>query len=687
MPQNPLVGGVTLRRPAIASPNFVTGVSGWSINADGSAEFDNLAIRGTFSGTDFVLNSSGLFFYSTGTHSLILSLATAAGVDPYGNAYPAGLYANQATSSGMAHNNPTITGGQLANSILSGPMVTAPTVSGGTVSQTVITFNSAGGALFAYATTTTVSTITSGTSWTSPAGSYTAGKVECWGPAAGADGGTTSAGGMSNGSGAYAQEPSYPLTPSTAYAISIGLGGQAGTTGNPGQSGTGPTTFDNGGVAANPGLAGVSPTPGLGGTAGSNTIARAGTAGTAASGGTGGSGGPGSPGASGAGGAGAAGSGSSGGAGGTAGAGGGQAGAAGGNNAANGSAGTLPGSAGGGPGAGSAGTQGSKQYFMTGSASYYGSDATNGNPNGQRNSTPSNGTMFQGGETASGGSANGVQKSLMLLPSTVASDLSGVTIDSVTLRLEWLHTWYNSGGDIALGYNGRTSLPSTWTASDITSVATWFQGSVGSPVTTDLSSTGLGAALKSGAATALTIGPGPGNISNPNLNYYGYAYGADTSANSPLLTVNYHTGSAPTVGGNGANGQIKVTTVNTSAIALSISPVSGTDSFGNSYPAGLAAIQAGTDYASLDPNGSNAALGFGASGGGVDASLWRVSAGLIGATALQVAQGSTDYVEAYGNGSNAALGFGAHGGAVDASITRQAAGVLDVGASLVTYQS
>lgn len=45
---NSIVGGQgTLVRPAIKSPNFLTGVSGWSINKDGSAEFNNVVIRGT----------------------------------------------------------------------------------------------------------------------------------------------------------------------------------------------------------------------------------------------------------------------------------------------------------------------------------------------------------------------------------------------------------------------------------------------------------------------------------------------------------------------------------------------------------------------------------------------------------------------------------------------------------------
>lgn len=44
---NPLVAGTSLIRTAIHSPNYVAGVSGWSINKDGSAEFNNVTSRGT----------------------------------------------------------------------------------------------------------------------------------------------------------------------------------------------------------------------------------------------------------------------------------------------------------------------------------------------------------------------------------------------------------------------------------------------------------------------------------------------------------------------------------------------------------------------------------------------------------------------------------------------------------------
>jgi hypothetical protein len=43
---NPVIAGLTLIRTAIQSPDFVAGVSGWSINKDGTAEFNNATIRG-----------------------------------------------------------------------------------------------------------------------------------------------------------------------------------------------------------------------------------------------------------------------------------------------------------------------------------------------------------------------------------------------------------------------------------------------------------------------------------------------------------------------------------------------------------------------------------------------------------------------------------------------------------------
>lgn len=85
--ENPLTAGTVLVREQIQSQNYDPGVSGWVIKANGDAEFNDVVIRG---GTVV----SGLALYYNGTPAagnLILSIAAAAGVDEFGNAYPQGL--------------------------------------------------------------------------------------------------------------------------------------------------------------------------------------------------------------------------------------------------------------------------------------------------------------------------------------------------------------------------------------------------------------------------------------------------------------------------------------------------------------------------------------------------------------------------------------------------------------------
>jgi len=91
---NPIIGGGgALVYPSIHSPGFITGISGWTIKKDGSAEFNNLTIRGTFLGTDFIVSNAGAFFYSgaPANGNLFASIASVSGTDAFGNAYGAGL--------------------------------------------------------------------------------------------------------------------------------------------------------------------------------------------------------------------------------------------------------------------------------------------------------------------------------------------------------------------------------------------------------------------------------------------------------------------------------------------------------------------------------------------------------------------------------------------------------------------
>lgn len=83
---NPLVGGTVLRRPSIQSPNYVPGVSGWTINQDGTAEFNELTLI-------VQATEAAILVYENvaGAGTLIGSWAGAPGVDQYGNTIDPGF--------------------------------------------------------------------------------------------------------------------------------------------------------------------------------------------------------------------------------------------------------------------------------------------------------------------------------------------------------------------------------------------------------------------------------------------------------------------------------------------------------------------------------------------------------------------------------------------------------------------
>lgn len=114
--QHDIAGGQgNLVATAVQSPNYSAGSAGWQIRKDGSAEFNNLTIRGTFSGTDFIISSAGIFMYSGAPASgnLMISLAQAAGTDSFGNPYVKGLSFGLVTDSAQVQLTPS-TGGQAA---------------------------------------------------------------------------------------------------------------------------------------------------------------------------------------------------------------------------------------------------------------------------------------------------------------------------------------------------------------------------------------------------------------------------------------------------------------------------------------------------------------------------------------------------------------------------------------------
>jgi hypothetical protein len=93
--------------PSVQSPDFIHDVSGWTINQDGSAEFNDLTLRGTFMGTNYVINSTGIFFYSgtPAAGNLVIAIANQLNSDQFGNVYSAGITVQLDGQSGVVINS------------------------------------------------------------------------------------------------------------------------------------------------------------------------------------------------------------------------------------------------------------------------------------------------------------------------------------------------------------------------------------------------------------------------------------------------------------------------------------------------------------------------------------------------------------------------------------------------------
>jgi hypothetical protein len=99
---NPVVAGTTLVRPAIKSPNYAAGSTGWSVNQDGSAEFNNLTLRGQYFGTDYTFDSAGAFWFDPATGHLIAAIAAGSG-SSFGEPYTAGVGAYYTSPGGVIY--------------------------------------------------------------------------------------------------------------------------------------------------------------------------------------------------------------------------------------------------------------------------------------------------------------------------------------------------------------------------------------------------------------------------------------------------------------------------------------------------------------------------------------------------------------------------------------------------------
>jgi hypothetical protein len=579
---DPIVGGVDkLIRKAIQSPNFIAGVQGWSINRDGTAEFNQLTIIA--SSTD-----AAILIYNgpAALGNLIGSWSAVETVDSFGNTIPAGIYATQGTFTGMQLVNTLLTACILDQAVMDSAQISNSNISGGQVTETIINFDTNGGALLCYAVTTTTVTQTVGGSYTFtvPANTST-GDITCIGASAAGNGGTNGAGGHGGGGGECAREPAYSFPPAgTVIDYTVGDGGGNSQTGGGDGDDGGDTFFDisNGGVIGHGGNG-----DGTGGDGSTNSVHhKGGNGGTASS--TGGGGGGGSGGQTGAGGNGGNSSSSTGGAGGAAGTGGGFAGGAGGNHAANGSAGAGSGGAGGGAGDGSGTTSFDKTYTCTATHTYQGSDGHQANQK-----INDNGTSYQGGNFSD--TYNGRAKTwIEFNNSQIQSDLSGVSLSSTKLRLNNNHTWYNSGMTVAIGWDTATSFGSSRgdpSGSNIDKVRVHYDEGESKFVTVS----GLGSALKDGSALNVVLF----HDSN-SLTYYGYFAGKNQSS-PPQVRIQGSSGGTAQTSGSGKDGKIIISYTSGATLLMSIAAVAGTDQYGNSYPAGLMVDGVNAPAVAIDP--------------------------------------------------------------------------------------
>lgn len=131
-----IVAGLTLIRQAIRSQNYVSGVSGWSINSNGSAEFNNITVRNgtTVSGTSLYYNGT------PASGNLVASISSTAGIDTFGNQYLAGSCVYDTTNQIFAQLN---AGSQIFGTMTAGVPNTSTAASiKSSTSSGVVQFNS-----------------------------------------------------------------------------------------------------------------------------------------------------------------------------------------------------------------------------------------------------------------------------------------------------------------------------------------------------------------------------------------------------------------------------------------------------------------------------------------------------------------------------------------------------------------
>lgn len=243
---------------------------------------------------------------------------------------------------------------------------------------------------------------------------------------------------------------------------------------------------------------------------------------------------------------------------------------------------------------------------ITTAASYNGTDGSNPGALYSPNQQGTGSTLVAGGQAAD--PVTGSKNSILLLPPGLKAALaSPKTIVDCYLTVYSANPSNTITPVLEINYSADSSLPTNYEQSaaysSISQVAPYILQSQTAAQEISLMNTGFTAALQSGAATALVLGPGGTAASPPNTaldaynapaaNYfYSSIYGpgsTDAFGNSlaPTLTILY-TATAPFQGQTGGGGEIAVTVINNAGIPVAtIEPYQTVDADGNTLGAGF----------------------------------------------------------------------------------------------------
>jgi hypothetical protein len=252
-------------------------------------------------------------------------------------------------------------------------------------------------------------------------------------------------------------------------------------------------------------------------------------------------------------------------------------------------------------------------------AAYCGVDATS-NPNTpysvNQQSNPGSGintVLFAGGQATD--AASGSKNSILLLPATLKALLGSGKYTVEQVFISFTNAYQNNPEQtiLELGYSADIVLPQTYNGASLVSYIGAIPIASGeATLTYDLTQSGIGTLLQSGAATAFVIGPGD----TPTFDAYNAPYGPGFyasiygpgaydpfgNAQYPYLTIVLQETMTTQQGSAGAPGGILITVIdNYNTPVATIEPYATTDADGNQFAEGYTGTTTAFDPTETTP--------------------------------------------------------------------------------------